>query len=387
LRILFVLNTVALYGANRSAIELACGLQKTGQDIYFFIPKEDRIDQKHKLKKELEIYNFQYVFLNYYPSVHSDQKEKVSERLFREKANQQCMNEMKKYIEKWRIDIIHTNSLTHLIGAKLSRHLNKPHVWHIREALKQDYGLIYDFRLQYKYELCRSEQIICISNYVRKIHKRMLSGANVVTLKDGFNIDHYILDEGFKKNKKCCTILLCGCIQESKGQLDAVKAMDNLVNKYKLTNIYLKIVGDGSGEYIQKIKSYIHSANIEKYIDIIPFQPDLRELRKHADMALMCSKNEALGRVTVEEMLSENLVIGADSAGTKEIIKDGETGYLYKTGNAKDLSRKIYNAVIHWEEQEIIIKNARKYAKKVFNGDRYANRMLEIYGNILQKYQ
>ena len=69
-----------------------------------------------------------------------------------------------------------------------------------------------------------------------------------------------------------------------------------------------------------------------KFKGIVPFQSDLYELRKHADIALMCSRGEALGRVTVEAMLSENLVIGADSAGTKEIIQNKVTGYLYKTG-------------------------------------------------------
>ena len=116
---------------------------------------------------------------------------------------------------------------------------------------------------------------------------------------------------------------------------------------------------------------------------MITFQLDLKKLRKEADIALMCSKSEGLGRVTVESMLSENVVIGASCAGTAEIIKDGVNGYLYESGNVYDLSEKIYNVITHWSEQQKIIKNAKEYAKLNFNIENYAEKICEIYFEIL----
>jgi glycosyltransferase involved in cell wall biosynthesis len=51
----------------------------------------------------------------------------------------------------------------------------------------------------------------------------------------------------------------------------------------------------------------------------------------------MCSKNEALGRVTIEAMSRGTPVIGFDNAGTSEIIKHAYNGFLYKEG-ASELS-------------------------------------------------
>ena len=65
MRILFVLNTVALYGATRSAIDLACGLKRLGQEIYFFIPKESRMDERHALKNEMDKYGKEDIFKPY----------------------------------------------------------------------------------------------------------------------------------------------------------------------------------------------------------------------------------------------------------------------------------------------------------------------------------
>ena len=82
-------------------------------------------------------------------------------------------------------------------------------------------------------------------------------------------------------------------------------------------------------------------------------------------------------------MLSENIVIGANCAGTAEIIKDGINGYLYESGNIYDLSEKIYYVIAHWNDQQKIIKNAKEYAKLNFNIESYAKKICEIYYKIL----
>ena len=51
------------------------------------------------------------------------------------------------------------------------------------------------------------------------------------------------------------------------------------------------------------------------------------------DIALVASCSEAFGRVTVEAMLAGMLVIGADVAGTSELICDGVNGILYEDDN------------------------------------------------------
>lgn len=51
IHILFVMHSVSLYGASRSAIDLASELQKLGQKVFFFIPLEGRVKERCALKK------------------------------------------------------------------------------------------------------------------------------------------------------------------------------------------------------------------------------------------------------------------------------------------------------------------------------------------------
>ncbi len=379
MRILFIANCVSLYGANRSMLDLALGLEKLGQEIYFIIPWEGTGRDRFRIRKRLESHKYSYKFMRYSPSVHLSNDNRVKASIFHREINKNCLPLMKQYAEEAQIDIIHTNSFTHTIGSLLSRQINKPHVWHIREVMKKDYDLAFDSQFLYQYSLRNTEQIICISEYVKKEHRKILRSVPVAVMQDGLDVSQYIIDNSYREHLDICNILICGVIQEGKGQLDAVKAVEGLIHKYHLKNIHLKIVGDGFGRYLEKIKKFIKDYELEDYIDILPFQEDLRELRRNTDIALVCSRSEALGRVTIEGMLSENLVIGADSGATKEIIKDGETGYLYEEGNIKELCQKIYFAVKHWKGQELLIRKAKEYACHNYDINNYAEKILRIY--------
>jgi glycosyltransferase involved in cell wall biosynthesis len=61
--------------------------------------------------------------------------------------------------------------------------------------------------------------------------------------------------------------------------------------------------------------------------------PDPERAFLAADCALMCSRSEAMGRVTAEAMSCGRPVIGFDAAGTSELIAHGETGLLYRGGS------------------------------------------------------
>ncbi|MBL6750548.1 MAG: glycosyltransferase family 4 protein [Nevskia sp.] len=59
------------------------------------------------------------------------------------------------------------------------------------------------------------------------------------------------------------------------------------------------------------------------------------------DVLAMCSLDEPFGMVTVEAMRRGIAVVGSDSGGTAEIIRDGIDGLLFAPGDAQALARQI----------------------------------------------
>lgn len=109
----------------------------------------------------------------------------------------------------------------------------------------------------------------------------------------------------------------------------------------------------------------------------------MKPYREKTDIALMCSRNEALGRVTIESMLGECFVIGAKSGGTCELIKDGKTGSLYESGNSKQLAYNILMVHQDVDKSKAIVKKAKQFALNRFNNKNYANEIFKVYKNCL----
>ena len=167
-------------------------------------------------------------------------------------------------------------------------------------------------------------------------------------------------------------------MQEGKGQIYAVKMIHILIDR-GMTKVHLYIVGNRNPEYEKVLKKYISDNSLENYITFVDFTKNIQEIRKNIDIALVCSKNEALGRVTIESMLSDILVIGANSGGTAEIIQDGKTGYLYRSEDEVDLTEKVIYAWNHKEEVKEIVRQAKSYAEENFDSVKQTEKIEKMY--------
>ena len=69
-------------------------------------------------------------------------------------------------------------------------------------------------------------------------------------------------------------------------------------------------------------------AGIAEYVAYQGFTNEPEAVWRDAEVALMCSRDEGFGRVTVEAMRAAVPVVGIDSGGTPEIVEDNVDGLL-----------------------------------------------------------
>lgn len=244
--------------------------------------------------------------------------------------------------------------------------------------------------------LRKAEKAIAISECVKNRFISEVAENKIIVLPDGINISKYemptkkVFGELHKDGIGVVNLMLAGRISPGKGQFEAIKAIE-LVKKYVekekiigVKEINLYIVGSiGDKCYNQKIREYVKSQNIQG-IHFIEFCSDLSQLRQKCDIGLTCSKSEALGRVTIENMLSKLLVIGANGDGTSEILSE-ERGLLYEVGDEKDLAEKIIFALKNREKLGYMIENAYNYAKEKFDGETYNTKLYKIYREVVDE--
>jgi FkbM family methyltransferase len=269
-------------------------------------------------------------------------------------------------------DIVITNTLVIPWGALIAHILKKPHVWFIREFGESDHGLQFPQTIEYVLKIVKesSNLIIVNSNAVSSALFGPAVPEYVVTIYPDVYISPGSSDTNEKKyfsTSDAVKVVIFGTITESKGQLDAILAVNELIRrKY---NVELVVMGKAEPSYLQRLKDIVHAENLESYIHFLDFLENPYPVVSQADIVLACSKREAFGRVVLEGMTLKKPVIGSNTGGIPEQIIEGYNGFLYEPGDYVCLADKI----------EYFIQNREKITEFGEHGYEYAsNNFLKV---------
>lgn len=314
------------------------------------------------------------------------QKSRKIKRHDLKKVNKSAVKKITKFIREEGFDLIHINTSYSYVGAIAAHRTGVPIVWHIREFLEEDQQREI-INKRYGYSLMNtSSRIVAISQSILKKYNKIF-GDKISLIYNGIDDKQFYLSQKkiFQSSK---IIFICvGAITEYKGQLIAVKAIEKLKRIDNLENFELWLVGTDKGEYANTIRSFIDQNGLSNNVKILGRRSDVNNLYMQSDIAFVCSKAEAFGRITVEAMMSGNLVIGADTAGTKEIIVDGVDGLLFKSGDFNSLYEKIKFALENKTQAIELALHGQHSAIKKFTADRNAKEVYELYQGIWEQEQ
>lgn len=375
MKVCYVTHLPNLTGASQSLLDILSKWDKDKVEAVVLLGKHG------PLEKELNKLGIRYKIIPYFPEVKN--KKNFLINLMKRIANRIALPKIIKFYKDEEFDLIHNNSLLVGVGMEAAYKADIPYICHLREFVWEDHRIkLLNEKKQYFY-LNHSGAAIAISNVIREKFQPMAEKTHFETIYDGINISKYL-----QNNKKILynnkiNLMLAGRIAPGKGQLDAIKAAEELVRR-GITDVRLQIIGGtGDEKYADRIKNYVKNHELDA-VEFIEFTNDLYGLREECDIGLVCSAAEAMGRVTLENMLTGCLTIGADSGATKELIRDGVTGLLYRQGDYNDLADKIIYAMENKESMRTIAMNGQEYAVREFDSGNYNDKLYDIYQFVLK---
>ena len=279
-----------------------------------------------------------------------------------------------------KIDIVHLNTSYIYVPAQAAIKCDVPVIWHLREFLEEDQSKrIWNRKKGYQL-INKANKIVTISNSLFDKYKNIFDDSKLVKIYNGIDDKQYAALDHVILNEEKIKILMVGTINKSKGQIQAIKACEVLVNR-GFSNFELTIVG-GMSKYANCLKEIVDKKNLKKYIKFAGLQKNTSKFYKSSDVVLVCSKYEAFGRVTVEAMMAGCLVIGANSGGTIELIEDGSTGVLFESGDYVDLVNKMIYVIENKNNAKKIAKNGRNVALQCFTALINASNIMNLYLDI-----
>jgi hypothetical protein len=133
----------------------------------------------------------------------------------------------------------------------------------------------------------------------------------------------------------------------------------------------LIIIGEANPDYLQRLKKIVEEENLTQSVRFLDFKENPYGILNQADIILTCSRNEAFGRTTLEAMLLKKPVIGTNSGGTPELIKEKYNGLLYTPKNFMELAEKIEYFINNADKIVEFGENGYKFAKNNFTKKEY----------------
>src|ERR1019366_3290677 len=281
----------------------------------------------------------------------------------------------RRLIRQWRPDVVLTNTMTIPAFAIAARTLKIPHVWMIHEFGKRDHDL--SFALGYRRTIRLigrlSTKVICCSNAVRdELALFGISETKLLTIYCATDTASVCESPTKRKSYEQLRTIVVGRIAPSKGQLLALQGISEA--REMGADVSIDFVGsEFDHEYVAMIRSlHVEGVRFIGYVD------DPTPYYCRADVALMCSSDEAFGRVTVEAMKLGLPVIGLNSGGTNEIIVDGRSGYLIPPNDPSALAGKLRRLWADEVMRSEMGRQAQADALRRFSPTQAMNELLEV---------
>lgn len=149
-----------------------------------------------------------------------------------------------------------------------------------------------------------------------------------------------------------------GRLTSDKQQLLLLKIWNNIYKKNLLNGWVLRIVGEG--ELRNDLDYYIKENKLESCVFLIGNSPNIEEEYNNSNLFLFTSKMEGFGMVLLEAMAFGLPCISFDChSGPRDIIKDGENGFLIEENDILKFEKKIIELINDYDKLNEMSNSAK----------------------------
>lgn len=170
-------------------------------------------------------------------------------------------------------------------------------------------------------------------------------------------------------------------LQPVKGHRFFIEAAASVLKIHPQSHFVL--VGDGPlrGE----IEDQIARLEISDRVHLLGDRSDASSVVSAFDLAALASLHEGLPNAVMEAMAAGVPVVATDVGGTKELITDGETGYLVAPSDSEALASRIIYALEDERNRIEIAERAREFVIERFGIERMVESVERLYDELMSE--
>jgi glycosyltransferase involved in cell wall biosynthesis len=233
----------------------------------------------------------------------------------------------------------------------------------------------------------KADKIIAVSQFVAsKTNILFKTDTEITVIPNGIYVDDF---QPITTKKEKNTILYFGTLIRKKGILELAHIFNELLKKN--SDCQLILVGNdakdvktqrSTWELFQELLSAEASKKVN-YLGVVNYDR-MKQLINDASVCVFPSLAESFGMVTIEAMALEKPFVNTNYPWAKEIVEDGETGFLIDPKSHVAFAEKINLLLTNPELAVRMAKKARKVATERFDITKIADQNIAVYKSLVE---
>ena len=309
-------------------------------------------------------------------------------------------------VEQTKPDLLHAHSpaLNGLAALSVARRYRLPLVYEVRafwEDAAVDHGTTREGSLRYRlthalesYVLRRADAVTCICEGLRNdIIGRGIPAEKITVIPNAVDVEQFKLGSAADPVLKTQLSLdgsriigFIGSFYAYEGLALLLEALPGLLRQ--APDVRVLLVGGGPQELA--LKQQAQALNIADQVMFTGRVPHA-EINRYYDLIDVLVYPRLSMRLTelvtplkpLEAMAQGQLFIASDVGGHRELIRDGETGVLFRAGDAADLTAKTLELLAHPERWPMLKNNGRRFVEQERTWRNSVGRYQKIYENLM----
>ena len=304
-------------------------------------------------------------------------------------------------------DILHAHSpsLNGLAALSAARSCGLPVVYEVRafwEDAAVDHGTSSEWGVRYRltrasetWVLRRASAVTTICEGLRRemIEQRGIPAEKITVIPNAVDIEAFKVREGADPALRAALGLVGKRVVGFIGSFYAYEGLELLIRSMPAVlahdpDVRLLLVGGGPQE--SALKALVRELALDNCVQFTGRVPHA-EVQRYYDLVDLLAYPRLKMRLTdlvtplkpLEAMAQEKLVIASDVGGHRELIRDGENGFLFEQGSAESLARKVIEVFSSQEQWQRIRTAGRQFVERERNWAASVSRYDGVYRKLL----
>jgi glycosyltransferase involved in cell wall biosynthesis len=298
-------------------------------------------------------------------------------------ADPRALVRLARLLRAWRPQVVHGHMVAGILISRLARLLAPvPRV--ISTMHSQEQGPQWRY---YAYRLTGplADVTTTVSRLAldETVRRHAVRRKDILLVPNGIRMEPYAQDRTLRDGTRESLRLGDGFAWLTVGRLSPVKRQADLlvaIDAIRLAAPDVRLLIAGKGDLQRALQAEIEERGLTACVSLLGLRQDIPALMQAADGFVMSSAWEGLPMALLEASASSLPIVATDVGGTRDVITEGETGFISPPGEPLSLANQMLRLMaLSRDQRHTMGERARERTRVTFDMERVADRWEELY--------